>query len=94
MSGHSSDRLTFFFPNTRILSASEVAALPEEKKRTAVGKTGVWLEVDCPKGTCIGEGGRITLAAAGHDAQGGKGLWLNLFCPEDSCMIQSASGLP
>jgi hypothetical protein len=94
MSGPSSDRLTFFFPKTRILSASEVAALPEEKKKAALGQAGVWLEVDCPKGACVGEGGRITLAAAGHEGRSDKGLWLNVFCPEESCLFQSASDLP
>lgn len=94
MSGHASDRLTFFFPNTRILSTSEVAALPEEKKRAALGQAGVWLEVDCPKGACVGEGGRITLVAAGVEGKTDKGLWLNVFCPEDSCMLKSASDLP
>jgi hypothetical protein len=85
----------FFFPGARILSEQEAASLPDEKKQAAAaaGRKGVWVEIDCPEGSCI-EDGKITVPAAGAAGAEGKGYWMNLFCPEDSCKISEGSALP
>jgi len=66
------------------LSSSEVAALPDDKKKSAAaaGKSGVWLEVHCPDGSCVDKEGKVTLTAAGIEGKKDKGLWLNVFCPK------------
>ncbi len=89
------NRLTFYFPNARALSGSEIAALPEEKKKSAeaAGKNGVWLEVPCPDGSCVAKDGTVTLQAAGIEGKKDKGLWLNVFCPEDSCLWKGGTDL-
>lgn len=89
-------QLVFYFPNARMLSSSEVAALPEEKKRAAdrSGRNGVWLEVHCPGGACVGKDGKVTLEAMGTEGKEDKGVWLNVFCPEDSCLWKSGTELP
>jgi hypothetical protein len=87
-------RFAFFFPGARVLSPEEVEALPAEKKQAAAAaKEGVWVEIDCPDGTCIEEG-KIVVPAAGTQTSGEKGYWLNLFCPEDSCKISEMTDLP
>ena len=47
--------LAVFLPGSRSLSSSEIAGLPEEKKRrrAASGREGVWIEVPCPDGSCM-----------------------------------------
>jgi hypothetical protein len=96
MAHNDKNQLTFYFPNARALTSSEVAALPDEKKKSAeaAGKSGIWLEVHCPDGSCIGADGKITLQAAGIKDKEDKGLWLNVFCPEDSCLWKSGADLP
>jgi len=88
-------QLTFYFPNTRVLSSGEVSALPDDKKQSAeaAGKGGVWLEVHCPDGSCVGKDGKVTLQAAGVAGKTDKGLWLNVFCPEDSCLWKGGTDL-
>jgi hypothetical protein len=90
------NQLTFFFPGARVLSGSEAAALPAEKQKAAeaTGKAGVWLEVHCPDGSCVGRDGKVTLQAAGVAGKADKGLWLNVFCPEDSCLWKGGTELP
>jgi hypothetical protein len=90
------NRLTFYFPNARALSGSEVANLPHDKQKSAeaTGKSGVWLEVYCPDGSCVGKDGNVTLQAAGIEGKKDKGLWLNVFCPEDSCLWKGGAELP
>jgi hypothetical protein len=90
------NRLTFFFPNARALSAGEVASLPDDKRKSAeaAGKLGVWLEVPCPDGSCLDKDGNVTLQAAGIEGKQDKGLWLNVFCPEDSCLWKGGTDLP
>jgi len=72
-----------------------VAALPENKRKAAArsGREGLWLEVRCPGGACVGRDGKVSLEAAGAPAPADKGLWLNLFCPEDSCLLKSGTDL-
>ncbi|MFO7686657.1 MAG: hypothetical protein R6V60_11240 [Desulfobacterales bacterium] len=91
-----SSRLTFFFPEARVLRDAEVEALPPEKRKEAEksGRQGVWLEINCPEEACIGDDGKITISAAGTGTGKKKGLWLNLFCPEDSCEIRQNTDLP
>jgi len=88
-------RFAFFFPGARTLTPEEVAALPDEKKQAAeaVAKEGLWVEIDCPDGTCI-EDGKIVVPTEGTQTSGEKGYWLNLFCPEDSCKISEVTDLP
>ncbi|MCF8051678.1 MAG: hypothetical protein K9L59_10615 [Desulfobacterales bacterium] len=88
-------RFTFFFPGARILSQDEVASLPSEKKQAAeaANQEGVWIEIDCPDGTCVDRDGKIKIPAAGVQGAGKKGIWLNLFCPEDSCQIRESTDL-
>jgi len=89
-------RFKFFLPNARILSETEISAIPAEKKKAAeTEKTvGVWLEINCPDASCLSEDGRITIPARGHESAQLKGFWLNLFCPEESCELHEATDLP
>lgn len=95
MTPNDKNSLTFYFPNVRVLSSDDVSALPDEKKKSAetAGRSGVWLEVHCPDGSCVGKDGKITLQAAGDGGQEDKGLWLNVFCPEDSCLWKGGADL-
>lgn len=92
MTHHDKSRFTFFFPDAKVLSASEVPA-DKKKAAEASGKKGVWLEVNCPDESCIGKDGKITLQAAGVSGKADKGLWLNVFCPEDSCLWKGGTDL-
>ncbi len=87
------ERLAFFFPRARVLTEAEIAALPEEKRRFAAsgGVPGVWLEVHCPGGACVGADGKVALEAAGVEPANTQGLWLNVFCPEGSCLWKSGA---
>jgi hypothetical protein len=95
MTHHDTHRFTFYFPQAKVLSSAEVASLPADKRKAAEtsGREGVWLEVHCPEGSCIGKDGKITLQAAGISGKSDKGLWLNVFCPEDSCLWKGGSEL-
>jgi len=95
MSHHDKNNFTFYFPNARVLGTNEVSALPGEKKKAAeaAGQSGVWLEVHCPDGSCVGKDGKVTLEAVGVEAKKGKGVWLNVFCPEDSCLWKGGTDL-
>jgi hypothetical protein len=90
-----SAQFTFFFPEARVLRGEEVEALPPEKRQAAAksGQPGVWLEINCPDRSCIGDDGKITLSAVGTEAKSKGGVWLNLFCPEDSCEIRQSTDL-
>ena len=94
--GDAKSRFKFFFPDARVLSESEIAALPPERKQAveSLGKAGVWLEVHCPDASCVGDDGRITIPAVGTESAEEKGVWLNLFCPEGSCELQEGTQLP
>jgi hypothetical protein len=89
-------RFTFYFPDARVLSEAEIAALPAEKKQSveADAKKGVWLEVFCPDASCVREDGRISIPAEGIESAEKKGVWLNLFCPEGSCELREGTDLP
>lgn len=89
-------RLKFYFPDARVLTSQEIAALPREKKNAveASGKPGVWMEVSCPKEVCITDQGQVTLSTIGAGAPRKKGVFLNLFCPEDSCELTQPTDLP
>jgi hypothetical protein len=95
MSHPDKTNFTFYFTNARVLSPSEIAALPGEKKKAAeaTAKRGVWLEVHCPDGSCFDKNGKITLEAVGAEPKKGKGVWLNVFCPEDSCLWKGGTDL-
>ena len=95
MSDHDKTNFTFYFPNARVLGANEVSALPGEKKKAAeaAGESGVWLEVNCPEGSCVGKDGKVTLEAVDTEPNKGKGVWLNVFCPEDSCLWKGGTDL-
>lgn len=89
-------QFTFFFPDARVLSEAEIAALPAEKKQAIATdqKMGVWLEIHCPDASCVRDDGRISIPAAGIESTENKGVWLNLFCPEGSCELEEGSSLP
>lgn len=89
-------RFKFFFPDARVLSEVEIDSMPPEKKLAAEAgkKKGVWLEIHCPEGSCVGDNGRITIPAVGTESPEEKGIWLNLFCPEGSCELQESTQLP
>jgi hypothetical protein len=89
-------RFTFYFPGARVLSDTEAAALPPDKKQAAesTGKLGIWLEIDCPDQSCVSTDGNVTIPAAGTEAKGNKGVWLNVFCPDDSCELTESTALP
>ena len=89
-------RLKVFFTGARLLSAEEIAQLPEEKHAAVndAGKQGLWIEVPCPENACSTEGDKITLPAGGVVGGERKGLWLNLFCPEDQCLFEQPTALP
>ena len=88
--------LKVFAPNVRPLTEQEIRDLPEEKKKLArdAGQNGMWLEVKCPSGTCISEGGNVVIPAKEAPPEKDKGFWLNLFCPEDRCVIEQGTDLP
>lgn len=88
--------LKVFAPNVRPLTDLEINALPQEKKKLAheAGKDGVWLEVQCPAGSCISDEGKIVIEAKGAPPKKEKGFWLDLFCPEDRCVIDQGTELP
>lgn len=92
----SGSRFTFYFPEARALSNTEVADLPREKKQAAenAGKRGIWLEIDCPNQDCVSPDGNVTIPAAGTEAKEKKGVWLNVFCPNDSCELHESTALP
>lgn len=83
----------FFLPNARLLNENEIESLAEEKKKYAAdaGGKGVWLEINCPDGSCLDSHGRITLPTSKSDE---KGTFVELFCPEDSCEIFQSTDLP
>ena len=87
--------MSAFIPNVRVLTESEIAQLPEEKRRAAdkAGLEGTWLKVFCPDASCVKRGGKITLRAKGV-AQEKKGLWLDIFCPEDYCLYKTDTEMP
>lgn len=86
-------RFQFFLPEGRVLSDEEVKSLPPEKVRLAEasGKDGLWLEIDCPDGSCLSADGRLTLPT---EKTAGKGVFLNLFCPEGACEIVESTDVP
>ena len=92
----SGSRFTFYCPGARVLSDTEAAALPPDKKQAAenTGKSGIWLEIDCPDQSCVSTDGNVTIPAAGTEAKGKKGVWLNVFCPDDSCELTESTALP
>ena len=92
----SGSRFTFYLPEARVLSNAEVAALPSDKLQAAEqsGKSGIWLEIDCPNHSCVSPEGNVTIPATGAEAKGKKGVWLNVFCPNDSCELHESTALP
>ena len=92
----SKTRFTFFLPDARVLSETEIAAISTEKKEAVESdKTeGLWLEIYCPDDSCVGDDGQITIPAVGAESNEKKGFWLNLFCPEGSCELNQMTDLP
>lgn len=86
------ERVKIFLPKSRILTDAEVAALPAEKK-TGI-QDGIWIEVECPDGSCIDKKGNVHIPAAESTAQPEKGFWFNIFCPADSCEVTQSTDLP
>ena len=93
---HGKTRFTFFFPDARILNEAEIAAIPAEKRAAVESETreGIWLEINCPDASCVGDDGRITIPAVGAGTSAEEGTWLNLFCPKGSCEISQMTDLP
>lgn len=96
MARNDSDRLAFYFPGLRLLSRSEIDALPESRRRAAEasGDSGVWLEVPCPKEACFKREGKVCVDALPADRDEREGLWLRAFCPEYSCLATGGTDLP
>ena len=92
----SKTRFTFFLPDARVLNEEEVAALSTEKRAAAGSgkKEGIWLEISCPNGSCVGDDGRLTIPNVGAESGQNKGIWLNLFCPEGTCELNQMTDLP
>lgn len=86
--------LKVFIEDARPLSEDEQARLPREKREAVADKTGLWIEVACPEGSCSTEGDKITLPAGGIAPGESKGIWLSLFCPENRCVIEDNVALP
>jgi hypothetical protein len=82
-----------FIPKARLLTNTEIQALPVKDKESAA-TDGLWVEVVCPDDSCTVDGGRICLPAASAATKKDKGAWLKIFCPEDRCYFDSASELP
>lgn len=93
MSNQKPFRFKFFLPGARVLSENETDSLPAEKIQSvkAAGSEGLWLEINCPDGSCLDSEGRITLPVQESE---GEGIFLNLFCPEGSCEIVQGTDLP
>ena len=91
----SETRFTFFFPDARVLNETEIAAISTEKKEAAKSdkSKGVWLEINCPDASCVGDDGRITIPAVGDEPAEKTGIWLNLFCPKGSCELNQMTDL-
>lgn len=87
-------RLNVFIENARLIPESEQSDLPREKLEAVKGKTGLWIEVACPEGSCSLEKDKITLPAGGVIPKETKGIWLSLFCPENRCEIKQSLDLP
>jgi len=87
-------RFKVFIENARILSEHEISELPYEKRNSVTGKEGIWIEVDCPKGSCSVDKDQITLPVDGVSAKDAKGVWLRLFCPDNQCFIDESTDLP
>jgi hypothetical protein len=88
------NRLKVFIENARLIPESEQSDLPREKLEAVSGKTGLWIEVVCPEGSCSLEKDKITLPAGGVIPKETKGIWLSLFCPENQCLIKESTDLP
>jgi hypothetical protein len=93
MSNQKPFRFKFFLPDARVLTESEINSLPAEKVQSvkATGRKGLWLEINCPDGSCLDSEGRITLPVQESEDEG---IFLNLFCPEGSCEIVQGTDLP
>ena len=92
--GISEARFKVFIENARLLSEQEISEMPEEKRKGASKKYGLWIEVVCPDGTCSVDREKITLPASGLTEKETKGVWLSLFCPGDQCAIEDTTDLP
>lgn len=90
------NKMILYFPDARVLTEDEISKLSPEKKETAAesNKEGLWLEIDCPDGTCLDEKGQITIPSPEIQTTGKKGTWLNFFCPERSCEILQSTDAP
>jgi len=88
------NRLKVFIENARLVSTDEASALPIEKREAVTGKEGIWIEVQCPEGSCSIDNDKIVLPAGGIIPKESKGLWLSLFCPENQCELKQYSDLP
>jgi hypothetical protein len=92
----SNTRFKFYLPEARVLTQAEIDEIsPETKQATGSdNRKGIWLEIYCPDAACMGDDGRITIPAVGHDSAEKKGTWLNIFCPEGSCELAEITDLP
>jgi hypothetical protein len=90
------NKLTFFLPEARVLTDDEISKLSPDKKATAekMGQNGLWLEMDCPDGTCMDDSGRVIIPSSEIQPTGKNGMWLNIFCPERSCEILQSTDAP
>ena len=96
MTAKDDHRHAFFFPGLRMLSRSEIDALPETRRKAAEasGEPGVWLDVPCPKEACFNRKGKVCIDTLPAEREEREGLWLRAFCPEYSCLATGGTDLP
>lgn len=86
-------KVKVFLPEARVLSEKETAQLTSSRNRDGGGTEdrGLWVEIECPDHSCIGEDGRITLPPKTTQD---RGVFLKLFCPEGNCKVVESTDLP
>ena len=86
MANQNAYRRAFYFPGLRMLSRSEIDALPESRRKAAddSGEPGVWLDVPCPKDACFNWKCKVCIDTLAADREEREGLWLRTFCPDYS----------
>lgn len=92
---HNDHRLKVFFREARVLSRSEIAELPTEKRKEVEesGDSGIWLEVNTEQADITEKKNQLCVRIGEEDKQD-QGLWLNFFCPDNRCVKHSGVEMP
>ena len=83
-----------FLENAKVVPEAGLSAIPRRKRELVNDKTGIWIEIVCPKGVCAVEKNKITLPAGGVLENETKGLWRSLFCPKSQCHFYQSTDAP